>query len=166
MKYFKTAILIFVVIAAIGTACSTGDSENVAYDFTLSDTEGVEHSLSDYRGGKVYLKIWATWCPSCLEGLEELDMLAKEAPDKGITVLTMVAPEFSGEKSPEGFIEWYEKQDVEATVLLDEGGAVFMEYEINIAPTSFFIDEKGEIYRKVQGDIGNSQIYGIFEEMD
>jgi thiol-disulfide isomerase/thioredoxin len=166
VKYIKTTLLLFAILVVIGTACSSSDNENAAYDFTLKDTEGIGHSLSDYKGSKVYLKIWATWCPSCLEGLDELDELAEKAPEKDIVVLTMVAPEFSGEKSSQGFINWYEKQNVDAMVLLDGGGVVFMEYEINIAPTSFFIDEKGEIYRKVQGDIGNSQIYSIFEEMD
>ncbi len=167
-KRFLIILAIILTTSVIGVSCSsgTGDKSGDAYDFTLKDTKGGIHTLSDYRGSKVYLKIWATWCPSCLEGLDELDQLAKQAPEKDIVVLTMVAPGFSGEKSSQGFIEWYEKQDNAATVLLDEGGKVFMEYEINIAPTSFFIDEKGNIYDKVQGDVKNTRIYEIFESMD
>jgi AhpC/TSA family len=32
-----------------------------APDFTLPDLEGVMHSLSDYRGRKVFLASWASW---------------------------------------------------------------------------------------------------------
>ncbi len=32
-----------------------------APDFTLPDSRGVEHSLSDFRGKKVFLATWASW---------------------------------------------------------------------------------------------------------
>ncbi|OAI40662.1 hypothetical protein AYO38_05510 [bacterium SCGC AG-212-C10] len=32
-----------------------------APDFALPDLDGVEHSLSDYRGKKVFLASWASW---------------------------------------------------------------------------------------------------------
>ncbi len=32
-----------------------------APDFTLPDFEGTQHSLSDYRGKKVFLVSWASW---------------------------------------------------------------------------------------------------------
>lgn len=32
-----------------------------APDFTLPDSDGVEHSLSDYRGRKIFLATWASW---------------------------------------------------------------------------------------------------------
>jgi len=32
-----------------------------APDFTLPDLHGVEHSLSDFRGKKVFLATWASW---------------------------------------------------------------------------------------------------------
>ncbi len=32
-----------------------------APDFTLPDLEGKQHSLSDYRGRKVFLASWASW---------------------------------------------------------------------------------------------------------
>ena len=43
----------------------------VDYDapqLTLSDLEGVEHSLTDYQGQIVLVNLWATWCPPCKVG--------------------------------------------------------------------------------------------------
>ncbi len=34
----------------------------LAPDFTLTDQNGVTHTLSDYRGKTVFLNFWATWC--------------------------------------------------------------------------------------------------------
>jgi hypothetical protein len=33
----------------------------MAPDFTLKDINGVEHSLSDHRGKKVFISSWAPW---------------------------------------------------------------------------------------------------------
>jgi cytochrome oxidase Cu insertion factor (SCO1/SenC/PrrC family) len=33
----------------------------LAPDFTLADMEGKKYSLSDFRGKKVLLALWATW---------------------------------------------------------------------------------------------------------
>jgi len=43
-----------------------------APEFTLTDTEGQEFSLSDYRGDVVVLDMMATWCGTC-------QMLAQDA---------------------------------------------------------------------------------------
>jgi len=33
--------------------------------FHLKDTQGVTHSLSDWKGKLILLNFWATWCPPC-----------------------------------------------------------------------------------------------------
>ncbi|MCW8918636.1 MAG: TlpA family protein disulfide reductase [Gammaproteobacteria bacterium] len=41
-------------------------------DLELTDMEGRQFKLSDYRGKWVVLNYWATWCPPCLEEIPEL----------------------------------------------------------------------------------------------
>ena len=41
-------------------------------ELELTDMEGNELKLSDYRGKWVVLNYWATWCPPCLEEIPEL----------------------------------------------------------------------------------------------
>jgi peroxiredoxin len=45
-----------------------------APDIVLPDPAGREHRLSDYRGHRVLLNFWATWCGPCLD---EMPALAK-----------------------------------------------------------------------------------------
>lgn len=137
-----------------------------AYNFKLMDTEGNVHSLEDYTGKKVYIKFWATWCPSCLEGLEELGVLNEQTKDReDIVILTVVAPGYSGEKSSPKFIEWYNGQELKFTALLDEGGNSFYEYGIRAVPSSFFIDSKGNISESKLGHVGNEEILEILDSM-
>ena len=47
-----------------------------APDFTLQSMDGKEVKLSDYKGKKVYLKFWASWCGPCKKSMPELMELA------------------------------------------------------------------------------------------
>ena len=49
-----------------------------ASDFELKDMKGNTVKLSDYRGKKVYLKFWATWCGPCRQSMPELNKLVEE----------------------------------------------------------------------------------------
>jgi len=45
-----------------GAADRSADMQSLtAPDFTLPDLDGVDHSLADYRGKKVFLATWASW---------------------------------------------------------------------------------------------------------
>lgn len=45
-------------------------------EFSLQGVDGKTYRLSDYKGKKVYLKFWASWCSICLSTLEDTNELA------------------------------------------------------------------------------------------
>ena len=137
----------------------------MAPGFTLMDTEGNTHSLSDYKGEKVYLKFWASWCPICLDGLSATDELSGQ--DEGFKVLTVVTPSYGGEKKQEKFIEWFDGLETEnMIVLLDVDGKLAIEYGVRAMPTSAYIDSKGGLVTVLPGHVNNETVIAKFNEIN
>ena len=55
----------------------------VAPDFTLTDLEGNQVSLSDFRGKTVFVNFWATWCPPCRAEMPEIEAIYQEYKRSG-----------------------------------------------------------------------------------
>ena len=53
----------------------------------LTDLEGNERFLSDYKGQWVILNLWATWCPPCLVEIPDLVMFHEANKDKNAIVI-------------------------------------------------------------------------------
>jgi peroxiredoxin len=72
---------------ASGSEATTGSD---AVDFTLTDIDGREQTLSKYLGkGPVLLSFWATWCKPCLAEMEHLETMYEAKKDKGFVVLAI-----------------------------------------------------------------------------
>lgn len=127
----------------------------------FKNLDGKEVKLSDYQGKKVYLKFWASWCPICLSGLNELNTLSKTDDFK---VLSIVSPNYNNELSSDKFIKWYKglKNVENIEVLLDEGGSFARSNNVRGYPTSMYLNEKGEIIASEVGHRSNDDIIAKF----
>lgn len=172
MKALSLTFLLLLI--AIGlSACSSSSDATINADqlndgktapvFELRDLEGNLHNLEDYKGQKVYVKFWASWCSICLAGMEELNTLAGE--DTNFVVLSIVSPGSNAEKNSEAFTNWFKGLDNTAniTVLLDEGGAFFDQYGVIGYPTSSYIGSDGVLVKSSPGHFSNEQIKETFE---
>ena len=109
----------------------------------IKDINGKEYSFTQ-SGKKTYLKAWASWCPICLSGLEELNEMSKNTTE--FEIATIVFPGKNGEKETKEFKEWYNSLEYKnIKVLIDEQGQLLKIVDIKAYPTSIFINEKGEI---------------------
>ncbi len=141
------------------TAMNKGET---APEFALQDLKGNSLQLADFQGKKVYVKYWASWCSICLAGLEELNTLAGQEND--FQVITIVTPDYKGEKSSKAFTEWFNRQSYDnLTVLLDEDGVWAKKFEVRAFPSSFYIDVNGILVKSLPGHASNEQIKETFE---
>lgn len=137
-----------------------------ASDFELKDMKGNTVKLSDYKGKKVYLKFWATWCGPCRQSMPELNKLVEEK-DRDFEILTVMAPGMQGEKTEEEFVKWFAQQDYPSVpVLYNPDGSVFANYQVRSIPTEVFIDSQGKIGHVQLGAISNVAAKKIIKELE
>lgn len=137
-----------------------------APDFTLQSMDDKEVKLSDFKGKKVYLKFWASWCGPCKKSMPELMELAAK-PDRDFEILTVIAPGIQGEKTVEQFPQWFQEQGYkDIPVLYDTKATTFQAYQIRSIPTEYLIDSQGKIGKIQFGAISNADAEAAFKEMN
>lgn len=117
-----------------------------AIDFKLKDLNGKNVSLSDFKGKKVLLNFWATWCPPCRAEMPDIEKLYLEDKDSDLVILAVNLGEDT--QTVKSFID---KNKYNFNILLDSDQAVAIKYNIVSIPTSFFIDKEGNIVSKKVG---------------
>ncbi len=121
------------------------------------DTEPI--SLKQFKGKTVYVKFWATWCPTCLDGLEDFAALAEQAKNAAdIAVISIVTPGLHGEMSASDLTAWARAQKLNFPIYFDSSGALFNEFGIRAYPTAAYLSKDGDIIKSIIGHEPNAQI--------
>ena len=114
--------------------------ENFAPDFELVTLDGKRVKLSDYRGQRVLLNFWATWCPPCRE---EMPDMQKFHENEDVIILAVNLTET--EVSQENVTKFVEKYGLTFEILMDEHVEVAKLYKIQPIPTTYMIDSSGRV---------------------
>ena len=142
---------------------TSGSKKVVEASFKTFDGKTV--NLSDYKGKKVYIKVWASWCPTCLAGLPEVDSLAANHSDDTV-ILSVVAPGVNREKKVEDFKEWFSGLEYKnLPVLMAETPDFFKQVGVIGYPTSVFINQNGELVQAHPGHLRNEDIQKQLDKM-
>ena len=127
---------------------------------TLKDVNGMNYSFGK-DGKPTYVKFWASWCPICLSGLEDIDNLSKEKKD--FEVVTVVSPGLVGEKKTEDFKKWYKSLGYKnIKVLLDEKGELTKMLNVRVYPTSVVVNKDGKAEKVLPGHLEKAEIKKLF----
>lgn len=141
-----TAALVLLISAAVFAAPQIGEP---APDFSVVDTQGNMHSLSDYAGQKVILEWTNHECPFVAKhyGAGNMQQQQRTARDEHDVVwLSVISskPDAQGHVSPEKADELTESRDAYPNaVLIDESGDMGRAYDARVTPHMYIIDEEG-----------------------
>ncbi len=128
-----------------------------APDFALTETNGKEHKLSDYRGKNVLIVFWATWCGPCKMEIPHLIELRNNI-DAGELAMLAISNE-----NPNLVKSFVTRAKMNYTVLLDKGSLPAPYSAVSAIPSSFFIDPEGKIKLATMGLISLKEIETILE---
>lgn len=130
----------FFLSCIVLSACQK--SRGQAPDFTLpslSDSSPI-HLAAWYETSPVLLVFWASWCPSCVEEISQINQLHRQYADTELKILGVNVQE-----SPASVRPFLEKHPAEYAMALDETGEVAAQYKINALPTCVLLAKGGEI---------------------
>ena len=149
MKFKFLTIMTAIALAACLPSANAGVTVGEpAPDFTGTDTNGNQHSLSDFKGKNVVLEWSNHECPYVVKHYDSGNMqkLQKEATDNDTIWLTIVssADGKQGNVSPEEANKIMEEKDTHATArILDTSGEIGKMYDAKTTPHMFVIDKNG-----------------------
>jgi peroxiredoxin len=125
-----------------------------APELTLSDLDGAEHSLVDYRGEIVLVNLWATWCPPCKAEMPTLKAYYEAHQADGF--MTVAISDGDPADAVEAFVQQYE---LPFLVLLDPTYiATEQAFKTSNLPSSFVIDREGQIRLRWVGEIDRATL--------
>ena len=127
----------------------TGIEEgNKAPDFQLQTVDGKEIKLSDLQGKKVIVNFWATWCPPCKAEMPHMqEFYLENSNDVEILAVNLT----TSEKNANDVGRFVEDYGLSFPILLDSDGSIGRIYQAFTIPTSYVIDTKGFIQKRIVG---------------
>jgi peroxiredoxin len=134
---------------------------NMAPDFQLQTLTGDNVKLSDFRGNRVMLNFWATWCPPCRAEMPDME---KFHQDKDIVILAVNLADT--EKSIGDVEDFSDEHKLTFPILMDTNLEVATLYMIQPIPTTYMIDSKGLISYKALGAMNYELMVQEFEKME
>ena len=134
--------------------------------FTLTNTRGQKVSLADYKGKAVQLNFWATWCAPCKLETPWLVELEKQYAPQGFEILGVSFDDLDKDdpkllaKDKAGIVKGAEQLHIDYPVLID-GDSISKAYgNVEVYPTSFFIDRSGTIVSASMGLTSKDDLEG------
>ena len=148
-------VVLLTVFLLVGCDNSTSEQpltqvnpeSNLAADFTLTNMQGEQVSLSQYRGKVVVVNFWATWCPPCREEMPSMERLYRNYKDKGLVMLAINVDE-NGKQAVAQFLK---RTPHSFPILLDSDNAAQQAYGVFRFPESFIIDRNGIVVKRIIG---------------
>jgi peroxiredoxin len=138
-----------------------GESAPLAPGFTVRALDGRSVRLSDYKGKAVVLDFWATWCAPCRASLPHLNEVQGRFSKQGLVVLGISVDD----AEPAEVRQFADKLGLKFRMAMADERVLDLYGPIRTIPTTFFINRKGEVTRRVVGYIDSETLEGYVKEL-
>ncbi|MFZ4057323.1 MAG: TlpA family protein disulfide reductase [Ferruginibacter sp.] len=113
--------------------------------FNMIDLQKKPFALNDFKGKKVLVNLWATWCPPCRAEIPSLEKLYSKIDKNKVSFVLLslddnleVAAEYA-QKNKLSIPAFYPAQDLPKL------------FTVQSIPTTFIFDEKGTLIKSITG---------------
>ncbi len=131
----------------------------------LFDETGGEVDLAQYKGKKVLVIFWGSWCKYCKEQLEIASDIAliASANDAEVVLIDKLDAQ---KESRQAALDELEKMNIGFTNLFDDGLAVYEAWGLKRIPTSVVLDENGAVRAFATKVLTAGEYEALFEYAD
>lgn len=137
----------------------------VVPEFQLNDIEGKSFGISDFKGRKVVLLFWASWCPDCRAEVPQIKAMQAAADPSKVAFVSI-----SFDRTFDAFKTYVSENYLGGVQLFDPSGkkesAICAAYHVKWIPSLYLIDEEGKVVmgtvvaekvaKAIKADGGNS----------
>jgi len=125
--------------------------ESFPFDFALTDLEGKERKLADYKGKVLIVDIWGTWCPPCRMEIPHFIELHKKHKEQGLEIVGINYEEGSPEEIKDVIKKFIEENGMTYTCVIGDDATRDRVPNFEGFPTTLFIDRTGKVRFKEVG---------------
>lgn len=147
------------LLGAFAIPAFAGDHHAPA--FSVKGLDGRAVRSTDYRNRPVIVDFWATWCAPCRASMPHLNSLQQRYAKDGLAVIGMSVDE----TGPVPVRRFARSLGVRFTIAMANDEVLDAYGPIRSIPTTFFINRKGEIVRRVVGYIDGETMDGYVQEI-
>lgn len=130
------------IVAEQPTSASTA---SLLPSFRMMGTDNQFTDLSRFSGKKVFVNLWATWCPPCRAEIPSIESLAAKT-DRAKTEFVMLSLDDNFEKA-----RAFAKKNNMKTPVYYPAGQLPALFQVDGIPVTFIFNEKGEIIYRQTG---------------
>lgn len=118
-----------------------------APEFTVLNSNGEEIKLSQFKGKKIFIHYWASWCKECKEEMPGIQALYnRKKSDPGFVFLSIIYRE-----DPLVSRQWLEDNNYNIPIFTDPKGTAAALYGLTGVPETFIVDPDGTLVERILG---------------
>lgn len=130
-------------------AAENGTEDKSAPDFKVVDAEDEEITLSSFAGKPVVLNFWASWCPPCKSEMPDFQKAYEQyGTDIAFVMLNLTDGVRETKEKAQSYIA---EQGFTFPTYYDVEQNAANTYFITSIPTTYFIDENGDVIASAKG---------------
>jgi len=157
--YALFAIIAVLLIITSVYAISSSRTTKAAPEFTLTDIDGNQFNLNDFRGKPVIIDFMATWCPGCNDVMSTL----KEISSKYGKEIEIITVDVDSEETDNDLRDFKEKHGADWRFAMDTQN-LMLDYNVKVIPKLVIVNGDGDISFVHEGDLSVSELSSEIEK--
>ena len=138
-----------------------GGNAPPAPTFAIRGLDGRTVKLSDFKGKVVVLDFWATWCGPCRASLPHLNEVQGRFAGQGLVVVGISVDD----TEPQVVRHFVDRLGLKFRMAMADERVLDLYGPIRTIPTTFFINRRGEVVRRVVGYIDSETLESYVQEL-